>query len=195
MRRIIITGSLWALCSFAAAQSGPASTGGTASAPAAPADLRRAVGSAQELLGAWVLRSIEYQGPHGESLDPYYQAGSTGILVYDASGWMSVQITARNRRPWKAPEQRVPASRRAPRALEAAAFDSYYAYYGRWDFDPATDVVIHQVEASLIPSEVGSRYSQSVGFEGAYLVFTNRSDGPGGTTLRRKIWERMPARP
>ncbi len=190
-RRVVIT-CLLGLCGLAAAARDPAGTGG-ADAAAAPAGAHRAVLADGDLIGTWQLRAIEYRGPHGETRDPYYQAGSKGILIYDPSGWMSVQITGPDRRPWPASEQRVPANPAAASALVAAAFDSYYSYYGRWQFDPAAAVVTHHVEASLIPSEVGRSYTQAVSFEGEYLVFTNRSDAPGAPTLRRKIWERMPA--
>jgi hypothetical protein len=192
MDRKVVVACLLGLCGLAGAALEPARAG-RADAAAAPTGAHRAVTAGGDLIGAWQLRAIEYRGPHGETRDPYYQAASTGILIYDPSGWMSVQITAPDRRPWKASEQRVPASSAAASALVAAAFDSYYSYYGRWDFDPAAAVVTHHVAASLIPSEVGRSYTQAVSFEGNYLVFTNRGDGPGAPTLRRKIWERMPA--
>ena len=164
-----------------AAERGPAERG--------PAHLTR-----QQFIGAWRLVRIEYSDPRGPRDDPFYQAGSVGILLYDASGRMSCQIAAPHR-----PASEIPAVRAAgaetgtPGALrrKAAAFDSYYAYFGTWDFDAATSVVTHHVEASLIPAEAGLNYSQGVTLEGDRLIFTVRDATPGNETLRTKVWERL----
>ena len=47
----------------------------------------------QQLIGAWRLMSIEYSDSSGQSADPFYQPDSTGLIVYDSSGWMSVHIS------------------------------------------------------------------------------------------------------
>ncbi len=145
----------------------------------------------EQLIGAWHLVRIEYSGPNGSTLDPFYQAGSTGLLIYDASGWMSVSIAAPRR-----PAFEVPAERLAPdqdvmiAASKAAAFDSYYAYDGRWDFDAQTSELVHHVVSSLLPAENGKSYAQTATLEHGRLVFSNRSGAHGAETVRRKIWER-----
>jgi hypothetical protein len=145
-----------------------------------------------DLIGAWRLVRIEYSGPHGSTVDPFYQAGSSGLLIYDKSGWMSVDIAAPDRARFE-----VPSQRRAMRdggelsALKLAAFDSYYAYHGTWEFDAATSVVTHHVASSLLPAESGVIYTQKVSLEGGHLVFTNRSGAAGEETVRLKIWERI----
>jgi hypothetical protein len=153
---------------------------------------RRSAAARQQLMGAWRLAAIEYSGPHGESVDPYYQAGSSGIIIYDSSGWMSVQITAQNRRRWEVPAVRVPRPVEEDAALKAEAFDTYYSYYGTWDYDAATSVVTHHVKSSIIPAETGLDYAQTVTLVGGHLIFTVRSGSPGTETLRKKIWERLP---
>jgi hypothetical protein len=147
----------------------------------------------QQLIGAWQLVSIEMRGPGGPVVDPFYQADSVGIIVYDSSGWMSVQIAAPHR-----PAFGVPASRLAsPSAgqesrLKAAAFDTYYSYFGTWDYDETTTVVTHHVKSSLIPAETGLNYGQSVTLEGGRLTFTVRGRKDGEETVGRKVWERIP---
>jgi Lipocalin-like domain len=159
---------------------------------AGPHDARRSEGARRQLIGAWRLAAIEYSGPQGETVDPYYQAGSTGIIIYDSSGWMSVQITAQNRRTWGVPAVRVPRSAGEDVALKAEAFDTYYSYYGTWDYDAATSVVTHHVTSSVIPAETGVDYAQTVTLEGGHLIFIVRSGSPGRETVRKKIWERLP---
>ena len=160
---------------------------------AGPHDGTRSPGVRQQLVGAWRLAAIEYSGPHGETVDPYYQEGSSGIIIYDSSGWMSVQITARDRRKWEVPAVRVPRPvGEEDAALKAEAFDTYYSYYGTWDFDAATSVVTHHVKSSIIPAEAGLDYPQTVTLEGGRLIFTVRSGSPGTETVRKKVWERLP---
>jgi Lipocalin-like domain len=144
----------------------------------------------QQLIGAWRLVRIEYSGPSGPLEDPFYQPGSTGIILYDSSGWMSVHIVAPGRPAWEVPASRTSSPAGARDAeLKAAAFDTYYTYFGTWDLDEAASVVTHHVVSALIPAETGLRYTQKVTLEGGHLVFTNRS-GKGEEIVRRKIWER-----
>ncbi|MDB6083781.1 MAG: hypothetical protein JWN43_1662 [Gammaproteobacteria bacterium] len=159
----------------------------------------------QALVGAWKLRSIEIVGPDGSSPDPFYGPDPSGILIYDPSGWMSVQIVGRDR-----PAMDVPASRDArpadagldastrtaadarPEArLKAAVLDSYYAYFGTWEYDEATSAVIHHIQSSLIPGENGMSYSQTAVVDGGNLIFTVRQEAPGGAAVGKKIWTRI----
>jgi Lipocalin-like domain len=157
----------------------PAASPGGASAP-----LRR-----ENLIGAWRLVGMTYSGPDGRT-DPFYQPDSTGLIMYDASGWMSVEIGAPHRAKWEVPAGRLapPNEREAP--LKAAAFDSYYAYYGTWDFDERSSVVTHHVTSALLPSEDGLDYSQAVVLDHGHLVFTTHVGSPGREIVRTKTWER-----
>jgi chorismate-pyruvate lyase len=148
----------------------------------------------ERLVGAWRLVAIDYRGPHGETIDPFYQDGSSGLIVYDSSGWMSVQIGAPRRRGPQIPAVRVPEDRGSGR-LTAQAFDTYYSYYGTWDYDAATSTVTHHLESSLIPAEAGMSYAQTAALEGGRLVLTVRAGDPGRETVRRKVWERVAPAP
>lgn len=146
----------------------------------------------QQLIGVWRLVSIQYVGPGGARVDPFYQADSTGIIIYESSGWMSVHISAPHRVAWEVATKRLPFTAAAQDAsLKAAAFDTYYAYFGTWDLDEATSVVTHHVRSSLIPAESGVDYAQTVTLENGRLIFTTRSGDEGKETIRRKVWERV----
>jgi len=173
-------------------------------AAADPATAERQTLTRQELIGAWRLVHIDFAGPNGRSVDPFYQPDSEGIIVYDASGWMSCQIGAPHRSvaltgPADGPRTGVPDSRLLPPTAsqearsKAAAYDSYYAYYGTWEFDAATSVVTHHVQGSLLPAESGLDYAQIATLEGGRLIFRVRDATPGRETLRTKVWERLPA--
>ena len=63
-----------------------------------PADTNREKlpGSAvvDQLVGAWRLVSVETTRSNGEVIYPFYGRHPEGLLVYDRSGWMSVQIVS-----------------------------------------------------------------------------------------------------
>jgi hypothetical protein len=145
----------------------------------------------EQLIGAWRLVSMDYRGPDNSSVDPFYQPGSTGLLIYDSSGWMSVHIVGPHRQAWKVPLSRSPTTG-SPQdsALKAAAFDTYYAYFGTWDFDEAHAVVTHHVASALLPAEAGQSYAQQIALDNGRLIFTTHTGPKGAETVRRKIWER-----
>jgi hypothetical protein len=150
----------------------------------------------QELIGAWRLQSIEILGPKGSRPDPFYNADSSGLIIYDPSGWMSVQILGQPRPAMDAPASRptpTATARVAPRdaQLKAAVLDTYYAYFGTWEFDEATSTVTHSVKASLIPGETGLSYSQTATLDGGQLIFTVRQETREGAVVRKKIWKRI----
>lgn len=146
----------------------------------------------QQLVGVWRLVNIEYAGPGGARVDPFYQADSTGIIIYASSGWMSVHIAAPHRVAWEVAAARLPFTAASQDAsLKAAAFDTYYAYFGTWNLDEATSVVTHHVKSSLIPAETGMNYVQIVTLENGRLIFTTRSGDEGKETIRRKVWEQI----
>lgn len=146
----------------------------------------------QQLIGAWRLVRIEYSAAGGPVADPFYQADSVGIIVYDAGGWMSCQIAGPHRRASQVPTSRMASSdTRQELHLKATAFDTYYAYYGTWEFDAATSVVSHHVESSLIPAESGLTYAQTVTLENGHLIFRARATNQGKQALRTKVWERL----
>jgi tetratricopeptide (TPR) repeat protein len=149
----------------------------------------------QELIGAWRLLSIEVTGPNGPMIDPFYHADSTGILIYDPSGWMSVQIAGHPRPAMQAPESRPTPTEPAQQArLKAAVLDTYYAYFGTWEYDEATSTVTHHVQSSLIPGEAGKSYAQAVALDGGRLSFTVPREIAGERVLQTKVWERLQIR-
>jgi Lipocalin-like domain len=159
---------------------------------ALPEPTRAPHATRQELVGAWRLVSIQIMGPSGPMTDPFYNADPTGILVYDASGWMSVQIVGQPRPPMEAAASRPARNETVEDAkLKAAVLDSYYAYFGTWDYDEAASKVTHHIKSSLISGETGMSYSQTVAREGTDLIFTTRREVAGVATVQRKVWRRI----
>lgn len=145
----------------------------------------------EDLLGAWRLVGIEVKGPNGPERDPFYGAGSEGLLIYDASGWFSVQIMGQPRPSLDAPASR-PEARSARRdGIKAAAIDTYYAYYGTWSFDEASSTVTHRAAGALYPGEARATYRQKVEVHGSRMTFTRTQGSAGHATVQTKVWERV----
>ena len=160
--------------------------------PADPGRTSAAPRSREELIGVWQLLSIQLVGPHGPMIDPFYNVGSTGLLIYDRSGWMSVQIVGQPRPAMEAPAARLPVAgidKEAQR--KASVLDTYYAYFGTWDFDVSASVVTHHIKSSLIPGETGISYAQTATLEGGHLIFKGRQETAEGAIVRTKVWERL----
>jgi hypothetical protein len=147
-----------------------------------------------DLIGAWRLVDIQIQGPAGREADPFYGSGSRGLLIYDASGWFSVQIEGSGR-----PALPIPAVRPAAEPddstarLKATVLDSYYAYYGTWSFDPATSTLTHHAKGALYPVEDNAIYPQHVEVAGNRMSFTRTQNVAGQVTVQTKRWERVGA--
>jgi hypothetical protein len=159
---------------------------------AVPEPVHASHATRHDLVGAWRLVSIQIMAPDGPMTDPFYNADPTGILIYQASGWMSVQIVGQPRPAMEAEAARPPRTETAEDAqLKAAVLDTYYAYFGTWDYDEVTSTVTHHIKSSLIPGESGMSYSQTVALEGENLIFTSRREVAGIATVQRKVWRRI----
>jgi lipocalin-like protein len=148
----------------------------------------------QDLIGAWRLVDIDVEGPSGREPDPFYGDGSRGLLIYDASGWFSVQIEGSGRPAVDIPSARPMAEQSDSTArLKAKVLDSYYAYYGTWSFDAATSTVTHHAKGALYPAEDGATYPQHVEVAGKRMSFTRSQNVAGHSTVQTKRWERISA--
>lgn len=150
--------------------------------------------SRRDLIGAWRLVDIDVEGPAGREADPFYGSGSRGLLIYDASGWFSVQIEGAGRPALQIPPVRPVAGQDDSTArLKAAVLDSYYAYYGTWSFDAATSTVTHYAKGALYPAEDAATYPQHVEVVGKRMSFTRTQNVAGHSTVQTKRWERVSA--
>ena len=90
---------------------------------------------AKRIVGAWRLVSVEGQPRNWRFYDH-----PTGLIVYDASGTMSVQIANRTGR-----RKFAGGLAAGTQAEKAAAFDSYFSYYGTYTVEEAAGTVTHHV--------------------------------------------------
>jgi len=100
----------------------------------------------KKLLGAWRLVSVE-----GTSATFHLAYDHpTGIIMYDPSGWMAVQIDVKGARK---PFVNGPALGTAEEKV--AAFDNYVAYYGRYTLDLKAQTITHHLEDASQPNSRG----------------------------------------
>jgi Lipocalin-like domain len=104
-------------------------------------------------VGTWHLVSIDSGEPRifGES--------PVGMLMYDATGYVAVQIM-RNPRPEFAGNT---ASFPAPKDVQLA-YRSYYAYYGTYTIDAQKKIITHHLQGSLRPGDVGKDFIRAYTF-------------------------------
>jgi Lipocalin-like domain len=142
------------------------------------------------LIGAWLLVSVETKRANGEIIYPFYGKHPQGLLIYDRSGWMSVQIVSD-----PAPSVPTASSReaflRAPSAEKEKAIDGFYGYYGTWSVDAAGLSVTHHIRQSLYPGERGEEGVRRFVLNGNRLTLTAEAHEMGETHERVLVWERI----
>jgi hypothetical protein len=118
------------------------------------------------LLGTWRLVAYEDHHPDG-TIDYPYGKSPIGLLTYDATGHMSIQIArtpqpkvASNDDDKIAPEEKI------------ALFDSYVAYFGTYTVDWTRHVVTTRVEADLFGTFTGTTQERPFTLEGDRLTLT-----------------------
>ena len=145
----------------------------------------------EKFVGAWRLVSVETIRPNGEVIYPFYGKHPEGLIMYDNSGSISVQIVSD-------PPAKVPAgsSREevmaAPAAEKSSAFEKYYAYCGTWSLDAPKQMVTHHIRQSLMPGEVGDDAVRHYVLDGDRLTLTAKTHEMGEDHQRKLVWQRVP---
>ena len=145
---------------------------------------------AEKLAGPWQLVSVETVGPHGEVTYPYYGKHPEGLLIYDRSGWMSVQIVSDPKPVIPNSDSRAGILAASPEE-KARALEGYYAYFGTWTVDPSGPTVTHHLRQSLYPGERGEDFVRRFSFDGQRLTLVAKVHEAGEDHQRRLVWARI----
>lgn len=116
------------------------------------------------VVGTWRLVSYEDKSPGSASLYPFGR-DPRGMLIYDATGHMSIQIM-------KVPHPKVASgddSKVTPEEKQAL-YDAYVAYFGTYRVDREKGVVIHHVEADLADVYIGNDEERPFVLRGDTLI-------------------------
>jgi hypothetical protein len=142
---------------------------------------------ASKFIGAWRLVSAEAQRPNGEIVPYRYGAGTIGYIMYDATGHVAVQIMQPNRPKFVSGDL----DKGTPEEIKAA-FDGYGAYFGVYEIHEAEGFVIHRVEGSLFPNNVGTEQKRFFEFSGDRLILKPPPRQAGGEQVAPRItWQRV----
>jgi hypothetical protein len=143
----------------------------------------------ERFVGVWELEGIEE-----EILLVGHRAGTpaagfekpVGLLIYLASGVMSVNFAGSSREPFLREFSPTPSEL-------AAAGAGYGGYAGAWDVDDAAREVRHHVEVAFVPNRVGHTIRRSYSFSEDLLLLKpialSSSDEAPARVLR---WRRRP---
>jgi Lipocalin-like domain len=132
----------------------------------------------QRFVGVWQSVSITDMRPDGTEVpDLYLGQHPTGMLIYDASGFMCGGNMNPDRRKWTDPSK-------ATREELANAAEGYDSYCGTYTVDEERKRIIHHVRVSLDPNIVGLDLVRSYVFEGKRLKLS----GTEGLLPGFKVW-------
>ena len=147
----------------------------------------QAMMEADKFIGAWRLVSAEFRNETGLAVESPYGKEPYGILIYDAQGAMSAQLSQGGRKPFAA-DDRLGASNDEVRG----AFESYQAYAGKFSVDEKARVVIHSVTMALVPNRIGTELRREYEFKDGRLILRTPPTTIGGKRLRGElVWERI----
>ncbi|MEO8658887.1 MAG: lipocalin-like domain-containing protein [Bryobacteraceae bacterium] len=127
-------------------------------------------------LGVWKLVSYESKGPSGEVTKPYGDKPQ-GRLAYENDGHFSLQIMR--------PGARFRLITRTSLPAETSKEDFAEAWFGSWDIDPDSETVLHQIDDSVQPAQIGTSFSRSYNFWNNRMILT--ANAPGRVT--RAVWQ------
>ncbi len=130
-------------------------------------------------IGTWRLVACETKAASGEVSKPFGDKPQ-GRLVYDSEGRVSLQIMR--------PGNRFRLLTRTTLPSESNKDDFAEAWFGAFDVDPEAETVTHQIEASLVPAQVGTEMTRKYNFWSNRMILT----GAGGGRTWRMVWEHEP---
>jgi hypothetical protein len=130
--------------------------------------------SLSKVAGTWKLVLLENLRPNGEVVYESMGRHPVGLMIYDPTGHVSVQVM---RDPRPATFGTRGPSAATPEEIDAA-FRGYYAHFGTYEVNEkegtmssSVSTILHHVEASLLPDDVGTTYKrQVVEFSGDRMI-------------------------
>ncbi len=143
----------------------------------------------EKLIGVYKFISVETVLPNGEAIFEWMGKNPLGLIIYDQTGYMSVQFM-RDPRPTFSSRSRT--HRDASPEEIRSAYEGYYAYFGTYEVNEVEGVVIHHVKGSLWPQEVGVDYKRFFKLsENRLVISTPPFQQKGQQVFRRLTFERV----
>ena len=121
-------------------------------------------------IGVWRLLRCERRSANG-AVDYPYGEKPVGRITYDKAGRMSAQLMRPGRRSTVSSGVNLIVGNASADEIREAV-SGFTAYFGTFDVDESTTTVTHHVQASLVPSWVGTDLRRTYRFEGNRLHLT-----------------------
>ena len=139
---------------------------------------------ASDLVGAWRLDDWTIEYDDGRPSSHPFGDDARGLLIYAAGGAMSVSVTRAERARLSRENVRT-----APEAERAAAFDTYFAYAGRWRLEDGQ--MIHEVDQALNPNFITTAQPRRIEHHGDRLILSAAQQTASGATMKNRLtWRR-----
>jgi len=146
-----------------------------------------AMTEAGKFVGAWRLVSAEYRSADGSLVDSPWGAQPQGMLMYDAYGNMSAQLSSKDRPRFAGGDQL-----RGTAEEIKAAFETYGAYWGRYEVDERARTVTHHVQQALFPNWTDTKQTRHYQFRDGRLILTTPPIRRGGQEVTGVlVWEKV----
>ena len=141
-----------------------------------------------QLIGAWKL--VSYVEKPVDSSAPTYPFGkdAQGIIMYTHDGFMSAQLSRRNRASFASDDW----YKGKPEEFAAAA-SSYFAYTGPFEVDEEKQSLSHSMFISLFPNWIGQTQPRVVRVDRDFLTITteNPVESLGKMVQPELRWKRV----
>jgi len=145
-----------------------------------------AEGAAQSFVGAWKLQWFGFIKSNGQTKYPFGQHPD-GVVMYDAKGRMSTQITRGDIPPFLS-EERDGASDEEVRT----AYEGFIGYYGTYEVDDRQQLVTFHIGGSSFPNWVGKTLKRHYEFEGGRLTLTTELKSvEGAPAILIQVWDKL----
>ena len=140
------------------------------------------------LVGTWELVSRNDRDSTGRILsETTLGAAPLGYLIYDATGHVAAQLSARDRSGLV-----CDSTGRSPDPNNNANIGGYSAYFGHYQVDPKAGTVTHVLEGALAPADIGKRLRRRFRLVGDTLTIQFEPATPeGGYRTRTLVWHRV----
>ena len=142
---------------------------------------RKSTIAANKLIGVWRLDSFRIKKADNSILKPFGE-NPDGLLIYDASGYMSVNLMSKKVPPFAG---QSPFS--ATNAEKLKAFEGFLGYSGRYRI--SGHQIIHLPQVGSFPNWIGKELIRDVEITDNQLKLTTTRSGPNGQ-IAELIWKR-----
>jgi hypothetical protein len=124
--------------------------------------------TADDLIGTWRLRSWQNLAGDGSAEHPLGEH-PVGYIFYNADGYVSVEIMAPGRTPYREPD-----AFGGTLHERAEAVGNYLSYAGPFEVLTDRDVVIHHIEVCSYPNWIGNAQVRFAKLDGDVLTLTTK---------------------